>query len=132
MVQANQPTYSIPGLGLGCEWATGYQKDAEAKLPQMFSFHYVSSFLLYLKNKSEKGVNSKDCCEIGFQWISQTALSLQCYAICEPSLLFLFFPQSKSKFSTYVVASGVQYGAEERILHYFFKVGTCQGNLNDR
>ncbi|XP_066468320.1 adenylate kinase 7 isoform X1 [Tiliqua scincoides] len=29
---------------------------------------------------------------------------------------------TKSKFSTYVVASGVQYGGEERILHYFFKL----------
>ncbi|XP_053140545.1 adenylate kinase 7 isoform X2 [Hemicordylus capensis] len=29
---------------------------------------------------------------------------------------------AKSKFTTYVVASGVQYGAEERILHYFFKL----------
>ncbi|KAJ6661827.1 hypothetical protein lerEdw1_012998, partial [Lerista edwardsae] len=28
---------------------------------------------------------------------------------------------SKNKLSTYVVASGVQYGAEERILHFFFK-----------
>ncbi|XP_054827586.1 adenylate kinase 7 [Eublepharis macularius] len=29
---------------------------------------------------------------------------------------------NKNKFSTYVVASGVQYGQEERILHYFFKL----------
>ncbi|XP_070787647.1 adenylate kinase 7 isoform X2 [Pituophis catenifer annectens] len=29
---------------------------------------------------------------------------------------------SKNKFGTYVVASGVQYGAEERLLHYFFKL----------
>ncbi|XP_062974560.1 adenylate kinase 7 [Elgaria multicarinata webbii] len=29
---------------------------------------------------------------------------------------------NKSKFATYVVASGVQYGAEERLLHYFFKL----------
>ncbi|XP_078239885.1 adenylate kinase 7 isoform X3 [Pogona vitticeps] len=29
---------------------------------------------------------------------------------------------NKSKFTTYVVASGVQYGAEERLLHYFFKL----------
>ncbi|KAM6464225.1 adenylate kinase 7 isoform 2-T2 [Liasis olivaceus] len=29
---------------------------------------------------------------------------------------------NKSKFGTYVVASGVQYGAEERLLHYFFKL----------
>ncbi|XP_006275901.3 adenylate kinase 7 [Alligator mississippiensis] len=28
----------------------------------------------------------------------------------------------KQKFSTYVVASGLQYGAEEGILHYFFKI----------
>ncbi|KAL7992659.1 hypothetical protein Chor_016915 [Crotalus horridus] len=28
---------------------------------------------------------------------------------------------NKNKFGTYVVASGVQYGAEERLLHYFFK-----------
>uniref|UniRef100_A0A8C4UYL4 Adenylate kinase 7 n=1 Tax=Falco tinnunculus TaxID=100819 RepID=A0A8C4UYL4_FALTI len=30
---------------------------------------------------------------------------------------------SKHKFSTYVVASGLQYGAEEGVLHYFFKIG---------
>ncbi|XP_008107136.1 adenylate kinase 7 isoform X2 [Anolis carolinensis] len=29
---------------------------------------------------------------------------------------------NKSKFATYVVASGLQYGAEERLLHYFFKL----------
>ncbi|KAJ7345156.1 hypothetical protein JRQ81_001106 [Phrynocephalus forsythii] len=29
---------------------------------------------------------------------------------------------NKSKFTTYVVASGVQYGVEERLLHYFFKL----------
>ncbi|XP_044293096.1 adenylate kinase 7 isoform X1 [Varanus komodoensis] len=29
---------------------------------------------------------------------------------------------NKSKFATYVVASGVQYGAKERLLHYFFKL----------
>ncbi|XP_039212140.1 adenylate kinase 7 isoform X4 [Crotalus tigris] len=29
---------------------------------------------------------------------------------------------NKNKFGTYVVASGVQYGAEERLLHYFFKL----------
>nr|XP_028572015.1 adenylate kinase 7 isoform X1 [Podarcis muralis] len=29
---------------------------------------------------------------------------------------------AKSKFNTYVVASGVQYGAEEKLLHYFFKL----------
>ncbi|KAG8126468.1 hypothetical protein E2320_021799, partial [Naja naja] len=28
---------------------------------------------------------------------------------------------NRNKFDTYVVASGVQYGAEERLLHYFFK-----------
>ncbi|XP_056203824.1 adenylate kinase 7 [Falco biarmicus] len=30
---------------------------------------------------------------------------------------------NKHKFSTYVVASGLQYGAEEGVLHYFFKIG---------
>ncbi|NXH09351.1 KAD7 kinase, partial [Bucco capensis] len=30
---------------------------------------------------------------------------------------------NKSKFSTYVVASGHQYGAGEGVLHYFFKIG---------
>uniref|UniRef100_A0A670ZVR6 Adenylate kinase 7 n=1 Tax=Pseudonaja textilis TaxID=8673 RepID=A0A670ZVR6_PSETE len=29
---------------------------------------------------------------------------------------------NRNKFGTYVVASGVQYGAEERLLHYFFKL----------
>lgn len=33
-----------------------------------------------------------------------------------------FTLQSKKKFSTYVVASGHQYGAEEGVFHYFFKV----------
>ncbi|XP_008933772.1 PREDICTED: adenylate kinase 7, partial [Merops nubicus] len=31
--------------------------------------------------------------------------------------------QNKRKFSTYIVASGHQYGAGEGILHYFFKIG---------
>ncbi|XP_042721852.1 adenylate kinase 7 [Lagopus leucura] len=30
---------------------------------------------------------------------------------------------NKQAFSTYVVASGIQYGAEEGVLHYFFKIG---------
>lgn len=42
-------------------------------------------------------------------------------------MLFLFyarFLQNKALFSTYVVASGLQYGMGEQILHYFFKVGS--------
>lgn len=31
--------------------------------------------------------------------------------------------QNRAMFSTYVVASGLQYGMGEEVLHYFFKVG---------
>ncbi|XP_015720742.1 adenylate kinase 7 isoform X5 [Coturnix japonica] len=34
-----------------------------------------------------------------------------------------FGKNNKQAFSTYVVASGIQYGAEEGVLHYFFKIG---------
>lgn len=43
------------------------------------------------------------------------------------TLLFPFYArclQNKALFSTYVVASGLQYGMGEQILHYFFKVGS--------
>lgn len=38
--------------------------------------------------------------------------------------MFFFFSkwQKKSKIISYVVASGLQYGKEENLFHYFFKV----------
>ncbi|KFV45210.1 Adenylate kinase 7, partial [Gavia stellata] len=38
-------------------------------------------------------------------------------------LILKFGKTNKHKFSTYVVASGHQYGAGEGVLHYFFKIG---------
>lgn len=40
------------------------------------------------------------------------------------TIFLLWCLQNRSLFSTYVVASGLQYGMGEQILHYFFKVGT--------
>lgn len=42
-----------------------------------------------------------------------------CHIICFNK--FLFFLQDKSKFVTYVLASGLTYGLGENIFHFLFK-----------
>jgi len=47
-------------------------------------------------------------------------------------MTFLIF-QNKSKFQTYVVASGLMYGMGENIFHFLFKVRSdflCSNNSN--
>jgi hypothetical protein len=45
-------------------------------------------------------------------------------------IYFLLF-QNKAKLVTYVIASGLTYGAEESIFHYLFKVTVLASHFNE-